>query len=79
MLRIKDDRMKDLEKFGFKREDSAYRYQNTLLIPDWESEALPCDRKVTLQLQAYKVNYIEEMFMIIYKLIKADMVEEVEE
>ena len=79
MLRIKEGRMNELEGFGFKREDSAYRYKNTLLIPDWENKELPNDRKIGIQFQKYGVKDIEEMLGKVYELSKADMIEEVTE
>ncbi len=72
MLKIKADKMNDLEKFGFEREDSAYRHKCGLLIPDWEND-MPADRKVTLQMHAYQCDAIENMFDSVYRLITANM------
>ena len=86
MLRIKADRMNDLEKFGFVREtkkndDAYYKYIGD--YGDFVAVNIVDDRqhdKGLLQFEWIDVTEcFDEVIILVCKLIKADMVEEVEE
>ena len=86
MLKIKDNvDLKELEKFGFFRwfcyesyidyyaYDSDIQYYPNVTISDEEDYYNPTPREISV------MDYNEEVINILYDLIKADLVEKVEE
>lgn len=79
MLKIKADKMKDLEKFGFKNAFDEFYIKNVAenksYIVDIEN------RELSFQIDCHNVNIIviKNILNDIYYLIKADMVEKVVE
>lgn len=81
MLKIKADKMKDLEKFRFKKCNSTggliYFYTIAKNYGNYVEVIVNVDRSITLDVN-YE-DYFTEEIDILYDLIKADMVEKVVE
>lgn len=78
MLKIKKDRMKDLEKFGFEEDEDKY----SLVHPYYGLEYLKIDKidRIICYDSDYLVAFeIVEDLDVIYDLITSGMVEKVEE
>ena len=80
MLKIKDNvDLKELEKYGFKKDGYNYYYD---FIPYTENEGqfIVFDVKVRkLYLDYIDLDYFDEATDILYDLIKADLVEKVDD
>lgn len=81
MLKIKADKMKDLEKFGFKKCNSTggfiYFYIISKNYGEYVELVVNVDRSITLDVN-YEDYFTDDMD-IFYDIIKADMVEKVVE
>lgn len=76
MLKIKADRMGELEKFGFiKFKENYWTFGNT----DECDIGILADRTISIGTADYQARAITKGLKPLYDLIKADMVEEVTE
>ena len=80
MLKIKDSvDLKELEKYGF--DELCFYYRKTINYEYYEVN-ISIDKEtklITIQNDYYDSNYTSNIPNVLYDLIKADMVEKVEE
>lgn len=79
MLKIKEDKMQELEKFGFKKNNS----DEYIYTEDNSIEELCVQNDGCLYFELYRVPIygaiVEDLLFKLFDLIKADMVEKVDE
>ena len=78
MLKIKDNvDLKELEKFGFKKGFGDYYIQDDNYCTHLSIKK--CSKRIKTRNTDYKFKQVDEILDLLYDLIKADLVEKVDE